>query len=228
MMIRQVFVLGAFSLMTLGATQVLAAPATWEIDPSHSSAQFSVRHMAVSNVRGELGKVTGTVTVDDQNITKSMVEATIDATGIDTRDAKRDEHLKGPDFLDTTKNPNITFKSTSVKKAGPGKLKVTGLLTIRGITKETTLDVVGPSKPIQDPWGNQRSGASATTKLKRQDFGITWNLPLGAGSLTVGDDVNVTLELEFVQKPAAGAAAPTPSAPTPPAAPAKAAPAKKN
>jgi polyisoprenoid-binding protein YceI len=202
---------------------VLAAPsfafaATYEIDSAHSGAHFTVKHLMVSNVRGEFGKVTGTVNIDEKDITKSTVEATIDASTINTREPKRDEHLKAPDFFDVAKYPTITFKSTKVAKAGQGKLKVTGDLTMHGVTKQVVLDVDGPAKEAKDPWGNIKSGASATTKLNRNDFGLTWNKALETGGVVVGEEVNVTIDLELLKK--APAAAPAAAAPAAPAAPA--------
>jgi polyisoprenoid-binding protein YceI len=153
----------------------------------------------VTNVRGELGKVSGTINLDDKDITKSTVEATIEVAAINTRDAKRDEHLRSPDFFDVAKFPNITFKSTKVEKAGAG-LKVTGTLTIRGVSKEVALSVDGPAPAVKDPWGNTKSGFTATVKLNRKDFGVQWNKSLDGGGVVVSDDVNVTIDLEVLKK----------------------------
>lgn len=185
----------------------LALASTWEADAAHSSASFTVKHMMVTNVTGAFGKVEAAVNLDDKDITRSTVNATIDATTIDTREPKRDAHLKSPDFFDVAKYPTITFKSKKVEKAGEGKLKVTGDLTMHGVTKEVTLDVDGPSQEVKDPWGNTRVGATATTKLNRKDFGLGWNKALEAGGVLVGDDVNVVLDLSLTKK--AAAAAPT-------------------
>jgi len=185
-------------LLAVAPTAALAT--TWEIDSAHSSAEFSVRHLMVSNVKGHFGKVNGTVNVDDKDITKSTVEATIDAKTIDTREPKRDEHLRSPDFFDTAKFPTITFKSTSVKKAGKDKLKVAGDLTMHGVTKSVVLDVTGPAKEAKDPWGNVKSGVSATTKISRKDYGLLWNKALETGGVTVGDEVAISLELELMKK----------------------------
>lgn len=189
---------------------VLAVPsfafaATYEIDSAHSGAHFTVRHLMVSNVRGEFGKVTGTVNIDEKDITKSSVEASIDVSTINTREPKRDEHLKSADFFDVEKYPTITFKSKKVAKAGAGKLKVTGDLTMHGVTKEVVLDVEGPAKEAKDPWGNIRSGATATTKLNRKDFGLGWNQALETGGVMVGEEVAVTIDLELTKKPDAAA-----------------------
>jgi polyisoprenoid-binding protein YceI len=185
------------------AVPSVAAAAEYTIDPAHSAAQFSVRHMMVSNVRGEFTKMSGKVNVDEKDVTKSTVEATIDATSINTRVADRDTHLKSAEFLDTEKHPNITFKSKSVKAAGKGKLKVTGDLTIRGVTKEAVLDVEGLSADAKDPWGSVKRGATATTKINRKDFGLTWNQKLETGGVLVGDEVAIILDiqLEKVQAP---------------------------
>jgi polyisoprenoid-binding protein YceI len=172
---------------------------TWSFDSAHSHASFTVRHMVISNVRGEFGKMTGTVTLDEKDVTKSSVEATIDATSIDTRESKRDEHLRSPDFFDVAKHPTITFKSTKVEKAGDG-LKVTGNLTMRGVTKPVTLDVTGPTAEVKDPWGQTRRGVSAKGKLNRQDYGVSWSKVIEGGGAVVGNEVNIELEVELVKK----------------------------
>jgi polyisoprenoid-binding protein YceI len=180
-----------------------AATSSWKIDPQHTSAQFAVKHLMISTVRGEFHGVNGTVNWDDKDIAKSTVDITIDATSVDTREPQRNAHLKSPDFFDVAKYPAITFKSKKVERAAPGKLKVTGDLTIRGITKEVTLDVEGPGAPIKDPWGHQRTAIATTTKINRQDFGVKWNAHLDGGGVVVGDDVNITIDLEmFEQAPA--------------------------
>jgi polyisoprenoid-binding protein YceI len=190
-MIRSAFsVLAAALLLTLSA----AAQDTWQLDPQHSSAQFSVRHLAVSTVRGAFTKVSGTVIYDPANLGKTSIQTTIDAVSVDTRVEKRDNDLRSPNFLDVSKYPTITFQSKRVEAAGAGKLKVTGDLTIHGVTKEVVLDVDGPSGPMKDPWGNQRMGASASTKINRQDFGVA-GLPG-----VVGDDINITLDVEMIRQ----------------------------
>ena len=183
------------------AVAALAAPAltwasTWEIDTAHTSAQFAVKHLVISTVRGQLGKVTGTVTLDDTDLTKSSVEATIDTHGVDTREAKRDDHLRGPDFLDVAKYPTITFKSKQVEKVSDDTYKVSGDLTLRGVTKPVVLTVQGSPKPMQDPMGNLKLGGVATTRINRQDFGVSWSKSLDGGGLVVGDDVDVTIDVE--------------------------------
>jgi polyisoprenoid-binding protein YceI len=215
-----------FIALTVAAFAVPARASVWEIDSTHSSAQFSVKHMMVSNVKGQFGKVTGTVNLDDKDITKSTVEVTIDVKTIDTREPKRDGHLKSPDFFDVAKYPTITFKSTKVEKAGKGKLKVTGDLSMHGVTKPAVLAIDGPTAEIKNPMSNTPTrGASATGKINRKDWGLTWNKPLeAAGGVMVGDDVQLAIDVELDKKPDATAAV-TPAAAA--AAPAPAAPAKK-
>ncbi len=177
-----------------------AANSNWQIDPQHSSAQFSVRHLAISTVRGAFSKVTGTVALDDKDITKSTVDVTIDVTTVDTREPDRDKDLRSDRFFDVAHYPSMTFKSKKVEQVTPGKLKITGDLTIRGTTKEVVLDVEGPTAPIKDPWGNQRTAATATTKVNRQDFGVKWNATLDNGGVVVSDDVSITIDVELVKK----------------------------
>ncbi len=172
---------------------------TWNIDPVHSTAEFKVKHMMISNVKGRFSAVAGTLNLDESDVTKSKVEATIDAASIDTRDAQRDAHLKSPDFLDVEKFPTLAFKSSSVKRAGDGELKVAGELTIHGVTRSVVFDVEGPTAPGKDPWGNTRIGLSATTKINRKDFGLTWNAALETGGILVGDDVTLTLDVQFLK-----------------------------
>lgn len=180
-----------------------AATSTWQIDPQHSSAQFAVRHMAISTVRGAFSKITGTLVLDDQDVTKSTVEVSIDVSTVDTREPDRDKDLRSDRFFDVAHFPTMTFKSKKVEQAGAGKLKVTGDLTIRGTTKEVVLEVDGPSAPVKDPWGNLRTAATATAKVNRQDFGVKWNAKLDNGGVVVGDDVNITIDVELIQRGAA-------------------------
>jgi polyisoprenoid-binding protein YceI len=177
-----------------------AATSTWQIDPQHSSAQFAVRHMAISTVRGAFSRITGTLVFDDQDVTKSTVEVSIDVSTVDTREPDRDKDLRSDRFFDVAHFPTMTFKSRKVEQAGAGKLKVTGDLTIRGTTKEVVLDVDGPTPPVKDPWGNQRTAATATAKVNRQDFGVKWNAKLDNGGVVVGDDVSITIDVELVQR----------------------------
>ncbi len=174
--------------------------AAWQIDPEHSSLQFKVRHLTVSNVKGDFSKAKGVVTLDDQDFTKLTVEITIDAASVNTGHTKRDEHLRSPDFFDVTQYPTITFVSKKVIKAGANKLKVIGDLTIHGTTKEITVDVEGPTPEVKDPWGNFRRGVTATANINRRDFGLTWNKALDGGGLIVGEEVNIYVEVELVRK----------------------------
>jgi polyisoprenoid-binding protein YceI len=182
------------------AIPVLTYTATWQMDPDHSSFQFKIRHLTVSNVKGDFNKSRGVVTIDDQNITNLKVEVFIDAASVNTGHAQRDEHLRGPDFFDVTKYPTITFVSKKVIKADTDRLKVVGDLTIHGVTREITVDVEGPTPEVKDPWGNFRRGATATTKINRRDFGLTWNKVLDTGGLVVGEEVNIYVEVELVRK----------------------------
>ena len=174
----------------------------YDIDPAHSSAQFSVRHMMISNVKGEFTKVSGTVTYDPDDPGASKVEATIDVASLHTRDEQRDAHLKSPDFLDLAKYPEIRFVSRSVEPHGEGEHVVKGDLTIHGVTQGVTLKVDGPTPEVKDPWGNMRAGASATVKIHRKDFGLTFNMPMDAGGVVVGDEVSITLEVELIHRAA--------------------------
>jgi polyisoprenoid-binding protein YceI len=171
-----------------------AAAAVWEFDSDHSAAQFSVTHMMITTVRGQLSNVQGTVEIDDGNPASLKVDASIDASTIDTRNAKRDGHLKSADFFDVEKYPTITFKSKKAQKAGEGAYKVTGDLTMHGVTKEVVLDVTGVKE------ANARMGAVATTKVNRKDFGLTWNKSLEAGGVLVGDEVQITIDIELAKK----------------------------
>jgi len=172
---------------------------TWDIDTSHSSIGFWVRHLMVSKVHGKLSKWSGTLQVDEADPKKSRVDVEIDAASIDTHDAKRDEHLKSADFLDVAKHPKITFRSTAVEPKGKDRLQVTGDLTVRGVTKPVVLDVESAGK-AKDPWGGERAGFSATTTIDRKDFGLTWNMALETGGVLVADKMNVQIELEVVRK----------------------------
>ncbi len=185
------------ALFFLPAIALFADPVTFRIDTAHSAAQFAVRHMMVSTVRGQMGKVTGTVVFDAADVTKSKVEASIDVAGINTRDEKRDAHLRSADFFDVAQFPTMTFVSTKVEAAGAGKLKVTGDLTMHGVTKSVVLEVEGPAAPLKQN-NSLRSGAVATTKLNRQDFGVKWSRALDAGGVAVADEVTVTIDLEMV------------------------------
>ncbi|HTR48002.1 MAG TPA: YceI family protein [Verrucomicrobiae bacterium] len=186
------------------AIPALADTTTWNLDPAHSNASFVVRHLGISNVRGEFTKFTGTVQLDDADVTKSSVTASIDLASVNTRVEARDNDLRSDHFFDVAKYPTMTFQSTKVAKAADGSLKLTGNLTLHGVTKEVTFDVTGPSAPLQ-AMGGTRRGAVATTTIKRSDFGITYGaMKVGNGSLMVGDDVQITIDLEMVLQKAAG------------------------
>jgi polyisoprenoid-binding protein YceI len=188
-----------FALMAALATPTFAFASTWTIDPDHSNISFKVRHMMVSNVKGEFGKFKGTVTLDDKDITRSRAEVTIDTASIDTRVAKRDEDLRSPNFLDVARYPTMTFVARKVEQAGNGRLLVTGDLTLHGVTRPVVLDVEGPSAETKDPWGNIRRGASATARINRKDFGLAYNKLIEAGGMVVGEDVNIMLEVEMIK-----------------------------
>jgi polyisoprenoid-binding protein YceI len=189
-MIRRVLICcTAFLFMSSAFAQL----ETWKIDPAHSAAQFAVRHMGISTVRGEFRKVSGSATYDPADPSKTSLDATIDATTVDTRVDMRDNDLRSPNFLDVAKYPTITFKSKRAESAGAGKLKLTGDLTIHGVTREEVLDVDGPTAPVKDPRGNIHVGASASTKIKRQDFGVN-----GAPGM-VGDEITITIDAERVK-----------------------------
>jgi polyisoprenoid-binding protein YceI len=181
--------LTAFSLSVAAAAQA----GTWQIDPMHSTAQFSVRHLGISTVRGAFTKMSGSAKYDPADPAKTSLDASIEAASVDTRVEMRDNDLRSPNFLDAQKYPAITFHAKQVREAGAGKLEITGDLTIHGVTKEVVLDVDGPSAAMKDPWGNQRIGASATTKINRMDFGVK-----GAPGL-VGDEISITIDVELIQ-----------------------------
>ncbi len=175
----------------------------WQIDPAHSAAHFSVRHLMISNVRGEFTKLSGSAVIDPTNPANSSVEVTIDAASVNTREPQRDAHLRSPDFFDVAKYPAITFRSTQVEAHGVDNLKVTGDLTIHGVTHPVTLDVEGPTPPVKDPWGNIRAGVTATAKINRKDFGVAFNALTETGGVVVGDEVKITIEAELIQQAAA-------------------------
>jgi polyisoprenoid-binding protein YceI len=177
-----------------------AATSTWKIDPAHTSAQFAVKHLMISTVRGAFSKVNGTVSVDDQDISKSVVDVTIDVSTVDTREPSRDKDLRSEKFFDVEHFPTMTFKSKKVERVSSGKLKVTGDLTIRGVTKEVVLDVDGPTAPVTDPYGNQRVAISATTKINRLDYGVKWNATMDGGGVVVSDQVDITIDAEMTKQ----------------------------
>ncbi len=192
-------------ITSLSTIIALALPAfafasTWTIDSDHSNVGFKVRHLMVSNVKGSFEKHTGTVEIDDKDITKSKVEVSIDTNSINTNVQKRDEHLRSADFFNVVKFPTMTFVSKKVATAGKDNLKVTGDLTLHGVTRQVVLDVEGLSKESKDPWGNMRRGATATTTINRKDFGLVWNKALETGGVAVGEEVTITLEIEMIKK----------------------------
>jgi polyisoprenoid-binding protein YceI len=172
---------------------------TWKLDPAHSVAEFKVKHMMISNVKGTFTGLSGTLQLDEIDRTHSAVEASIDVNTINTGDAQRDGHLKSADFFDAEKYPAITFKSTNIDSTGGPDYEVTGDFTLRGVTKPVILKVEDVSTPSKDPWGNQRIGLSATTKINRKDFGLGWNAALETGGVLVGEDVTITLEAQFIK-----------------------------
>ncbi len=178
---------------------------TYNIDPAHSSIQFSIRHMMVSNVRGAFKGVTGSIVHDAANPANSRIDAEIDVRSINTNDEKRDEHLKSADFFETDKYPTMKFVSKKVEKTGESEYKATGDLTLHGVTKEVVLTVDEVSPEGKDPWGNTRIGASAKGKINRKDFGLSWSAPLETGGVLVGDDVKLDLEIQAVKAQSAKA-----------------------
>jgi polyisoprenoid-binding protein YceI len=178
-------------------TTTTATRRTWVIDAAHSEAQFTVRHMMIAKVRGHFSKVSGKIELDPENLSRSSVEVTIDAASIDTREPQRDAHLRSADFLDVEKFPEIAFRSRTVAPQGGGRLTIVGDLTIHGVTREIALDAreEGTGK---DPWGNERIGFSATTRIDRREFGLEWNQALETGGLLVGHDVDISIEVEGI------------------------------
>ena len=175
------------------------ATTTWNLDPVHSAAEFKVKHMMISNVKGQFTTVKGILSLDESDLTNTQVEASIEAASINTRDAQRDAHLKSADFLDVEKFPTLSLKSTRISLVRDGELAVEGDLTIRGVTRKVLFSVEGPTPPTKDPWGTTRVAVSATTKINRKDFGLTWNTALETGGILVGDEVTITLDVEFVK-----------------------------
>jgi polyisoprenoid-binding protein YceI len=195
---QRTFIVSAITL--LASLPVFAQTSTWNIDPAHSNAQFTVRHLGISNVTGSFTKVAGTVTLNEQDITQSQVSASIDVNSIDTRVEARDKDLKSPHFFEVEKYPTIEFKSKRIVSSG-GKLQVIGDLTIHGTTREVTLDVDGPTPALTDPWGNLRRGISGTTTINRKDFNLTYNNTLKSGEAMIGDTVKIQIDAEIAKKP---------------------------
>jgi polyisoprenoid-binding protein YceI len=183
------------------AIPAIAGAATYQLDPVHSSIQFKIRHLTVSNVTGTFNKIKGSATMEGEDPATLKVQVAIEASSVDTGNEKRDQHLKTPDFLDVAKYPTITFVSKKVVKGDPGKMKITGDLTIHGVTREITVDLEGPTSEVKDPWGGFRRGATGTARIDRRDFGITWNTALDSGGMLVGNEVTIYVEVEWVKKP---------------------------
>jgi polyisoprenoid-binding protein YceI len=190
--------------MTFMTNTIVAAPqtsttTTWNIDPAHSMAEFKVKHMMIANVKGHFSKVSGALFLDESELANSRIEASIEAASVHTRDEQRDAHLKSADFFDVEKFPTLLFKSKNIGIVRDGELSVDGDLTIHGVTRNVRFTVEGPTPPAKDPWGNTRVAISASTKINRKDFGLTWNAALETGGILVGDEVTITLDVEFVK-----------------------------
>jgi len=207
--------LTASALCAVGAIAPSASNAadTWQVDPAHSSAQFSVKHLMISTVRGEFGAMSGTIEYDGKDIASIKADVTIQAGSITTRNEKRDAHLKSPDFFDVAAHPTIAFKSKKVVPGTGGAFQLVGDLTMRGVTKEVTLDATAPSPVIKGMRGESRVAASATTKINRQDFGVKWNASLDGGGVVVSDTVAITIDIEALVPPPAAPPAPAPAKP---------------
>jgi polyisoprenoid-binding protein YceI len=182
---------------TTAAPQI--ATTTWNIDPAHSVAEFKVKHMMISNVKGQFTRLSGALVLDESNLGNSRVDVSIESASIHTADVQRDAHLKSPDFFDVEKFPALTFKSTGVRIVRDGELSVEGDLTVHGVTRKVNFAVEGPTPPSKDPWGNTRVAVSATTKINRKDFGLAWNAALETGGILVGEEVTISLEVQFVK-----------------------------
>jgi polyisoprenoid-binding protein YceI len=172
---------------------------TWNLDPVHSVAEFKVKHMMISKVKGQFTGISGKLMLDESDVTKSRVEATIDASTINTHDPQRDGHLKSADFFDAEKYPTLSFQSTGIERTGEDELAVSGDLTIHGVTRPVVFQAEGPTAEGKDPWGNTRIGLSAVTKINRKDFGLTWNAALETGGILIGEEVTITLDVQFIK-----------------------------
>ena len=182
---------------TLAPTQT--STTTWNIDAAHSVAEFKVKHMMISNVKGRFSKLSGALLFDESDLANSCVEVSIETASIQTGEDQRDAHLKSADFFDVEKFPTLTFKSSSIRIVRDGELSVEGELTIHGVTRKVSFAVEGPTPPSKDPWGNTRVAVSASTKINRKDFGLSWNAALETGGILVGEDVTLTLDVQFVK-----------------------------
>lgn len=192
-------IIALVTMLTL-AIPLAALASSWTLDPDHSTAQFKVKHLMISNVKGTFETMSGVLNLDDKDITKSRVDVSIDVASVNTNIKKRDDHLRSADFFDVARFPHMTFTSTRVEKTGPDKLRITGNLTLKGITRPVVLHVDGLTPEVRDPWGHVRRGASATATINRRDFGITWNKSMDNGGSVVGEEVAIQLEVEFVRK----------------------------
>jgi polyisoprenoid-binding protein YceI len=181
------------------ATATTSSVSTWKIDPAHSSAEFKVKHMMISNVKGKFSGISGTLTLDEADPTRSTVEAVVQVATLSTGDEQRDAHLKSADFFDAEKFPTFTFKSTEVGRTAPGEHAVVGELTLHGVSRAVSFAVEGPSEPGKDPWGNTRIGLSATARINRKDFDLSWNAALETGGVLVGEDVTISLDVQFIK-----------------------------
>lgn len=189
-------------IMTLALFLIpaISSASTWRIDPDHTSIQFTVRHMMISNVKGVFHKFTGQFEIDDRDITKTSAGAVIDVASIDTGIVKRDDDLRSPNFFDAAKYPTMTFASKKITRTGPNRFTMTGDLTIHGITREVALAMEGLETVVKDPWGNLRRGSTLTTNINRKDFGLTYNKLLESGGVVVGDEVKINIEVEMIRK----------------------------
>lgn len=178
----------------------LAMAETWKIDQAHTTVEFKIRHLMVSWVKGVFSDFEGTVDINESDLAKSSVKVRIGTASVDTNNQKRDDHLRSPDFFNAAKFPNMTFVSKQVQVANGQPVKIVGDLTILDVTREVELDVEDFSQTVTDPWGNTRRGASASTKINRSDYGLTWNKALEAGGVVVGDEVHINLEVELIKQ----------------------------
>jgi polyisoprenoid-binding protein YceI len=185
--------------MTTATVPLPKTLTNWNIDPAHSVAEFKVKHMMISNVKGRFAKLSGTLSLDESARHNSRVEISAEAASIHTGDDQRDGHLKSPDFFDVEKFPTLSFKSSGVRVVNDGELSVEGELSIHGVTRKVAFEVEGPTPPSKDPWGNTRIAVSASTKINRKDFGLTWNAALETGGILVGEEVTITLDVQFVK-----------------------------
>lgn len=185
--------------MTTTVATPQIATTTWNIDPAHSTAEFKVKHMMISNVKGRFTALKGVLNLDESDVLNSRVEASVDAATVNTHEPQRDAHLKSADFFDVEKFPTLSFKSTRIARSGDGDLAVAGDLTIHGVTRKVVFTVEGPTASAKDPWGNMRIGLTASTKINRKDFGLTWNAALETGGILVGDEVTITLDMQFIK-----------------------------